>query len=232
MNGLYIKVGDNNVYFSNSRSMARFGIFLQAKGKWNAQVILDSAYFNQMINSSQSINESYGLLTWLNGKSSYMIPQTQFVFNGPINPDGPSDSFFALGKNGQLINVAPTDSLVWIRMGDAPGLGGGLISSTFNNEIWKRINALQCLPVSIPNSFDKNEIKIFPNPSSGIVQIDHIENLNSFKIYSLQGTEYQQYKCDNGTNPIELKGLKSGTYIFEGLTKSGIIIHKCLIIQK
>ncbi|MCU0367738.1 MAG: beta-lactamase family protein, partial [Cyclobacteriaceae bacterium] len=40
MDGSFIKTGDNNVFYSTPRSMARYGLLLLNKGKWNnAQVI-------------------------------------------------------------------------------------------------------------------------------------------------------------------------------------------------
>lgn len=73
-----------------------------------------------MINTSQSINPSYGYLWWLNGKSSFMIPQSQIQFPGSINKSAPDDMFSALGKNGQFLNIIPSQKMVWIRMGDNP----------------------------------------------------------------------------------------------------------------
>lgn len=163
MKGLYFKSGYNNVYGSDSRSMARFGLLLLNKGVWNGSAILkDSNYFKSMTNSSQQINKSYGYLTWLNGKTSYMAPQSQFVFPGSISPDAPNDVFMALGKNGQLINVCPSKRLVWIRMGNPPG-DNGLVPWMYNNEIWKKINQLICNSSEVVN-LEQLKITISPNP--------------------------------------------------------------------
>ncbi|MGL6266294.1 MAG: serine hydrolase domain-containing protein, partial [Chitinophagaceae bacterium] len=100
MNGARIKSGYNNVYYSNPRSMARFGLLMLNKGKWDQTNILsDSTYFNAQTNTSQSFNLSYGYLTWLNGKASYMLPIVQTVFPGMLVPNAPADMFSALGKN-------------------------------------------------------------------------------------------------------------------------------------
>ena len=69
----------------------------------------DTNYFNQMLHTSQMLNESHGYLWWLNGKSSSMLPGSQFVFNGDITPNAPDDLVSALGKNGQIINVVPSE---------------------------------------------------------------------------------------------------------------------------
>ena len=85
--------------------MARFKLLILNNGNWDGnQIMNDTNYFNQMLNSSQSLNESYGYLWWLNGKTSYMLPG-QFVFN---NKYLMLHFIAALGKNGQIINIVPS----------------------------------------------------------------------------------------------------------------------------
>jgi CubicO group peptidase (beta-lactamase class C family) len=119
--------------------MARFGLLMLNRGVWDTTAILsDTSYFRSITATSQDLNKSYGYLCWLNGKTSYMIPQTQMVFPGPLCPDAPADMFAALGKNGRLINMVPSLDLVFIRMGDAPG--DVAVPFMLNNEIWERLN--------------------------------------------------------------------------------------------
>lgn len=139
MTGTFLKSGYNNVFFSTGRSMARFGLMILNRGKWDTTPVLtDTTYFRAMVNTSQQLNVSYGYLWWLNGKTSYMLPQTQLVFPGSLNPSAPNDMIAALGKNGQFINVVPSLNLVFIRMGDAPD--NSMVPFTLNEEIWKRLN--------------------------------------------------------------------------------------------
>ncbi len=139
MNGLWIKLGYNNVYFSNARSMARFGLLMLAKGKWNdIRILADTNYLSAQINSSQNINPSYGYLTWLNGKSSYMLPTLQLSFNGNLVPNAPADLYAALGKDDQKIYVVPSQGLVVIRMGESAGQTM-LALSSFDNELWGKL---------------------------------------------------------------------------------------------
>jgi len=143
MNGVFVYEDYNSIFFSTARSMARFGLLILNEGQWNQNEILeDDVYYNAMINTSQEHNESYGYLWWLNGKNSYMVPQTQYVFDGQLSPNAPSDMFAAMGKNGQFINVVPSENMVWIRMGDAPE--ETLVPFNFNDEIWIYINQLDC----------------------------------------------------------------------------------------
>tara|TARA_B100000513_G_scaffold64178_2_gene25284 strand:+ start:3653 stop:4825 length:1173 start_codon:yes stop_codon:yes gene_type:complete len=143
MDGMFVNEGYTSIFISTARSMARFGLLILNEGQWNQNDILeDDIYYNAMISTSQEHNESYGYLWWLNGKNSYMIPQTQYVFDGQLSPNAPSDMFAAMGKNGQFINVVPSENMVWIRMGDAPE--ETLVPFNFNDEIWTFINKLDC----------------------------------------------------------------------------------------
>lgn len=141
MNGIWIKLGYNNVYFSTARSMARFGLLMLAKGKWGTTTLLnDTAFLNQQTNITQSINPSYGYLTWLNGKSSYMLPTLQFRFNGSLMPNAPADLYAALGKDDQKIYVVPSQGLVIIRLGESAAQTL-LALSSFDNELWGKLKA-------------------------------------------------------------------------------------------
>ncbi len=139
MNGLWIKSGYNNVLYSTPRSMARFGLLLLNKGVWSSTNILnDNNYFDAQVSTSQNLNLSYGYLTWLNGKSSYMLPTLQNVFSGSLVPNAPVDMYAALGKNDQKIYVVPSQNLVVIRMGNSAGKSQ-LALSSFDNELWGKL---------------------------------------------------------------------------------------------
>jgi len=102
---------------------------------------LNENYLTAATNTSQNINQAYGYLWWLNGKSNYHLPQSQVQFNGSLIPNAPNDMFAALGKNDQKIYVVPSKKLVIIRMGDtADQVSFGL--SDFDNVLWEKINEL------------------------------------------------------------------------------------------
>lgn len=143
MNGFWYKSpNSNNIYWSNARSMARFGLLMLNKCKWDSTYILsDTNYFNNQISTSQTLNPSYGYLTWLNGKSSFMAPTLQTVFPGSIIPNAPADLYAALGKNDQKIYVVPSQKLVVIRMGESSGQVM-LALSSFDNELWGKLKTI------------------------------------------------------------------------------------------
>lgn len=143
MNGFWVSTnGLNNVYFSNARSMARFGLLVLNGGEWeDSPILADQSYSLAMKNTSQELNPAYGYLWWLNGKDRYMVPGLQLSFNGPLIPQAPSDTYAGLGKNDQKLYVVPSKGLVVVRMGE--DAGGDLLGPTeFDKELWEHLNAL------------------------------------------------------------------------------------------
>ena len=141
MTGLWVQNSGLSVYWSNTRSMARFGLLALNNGKWENNQIAPQNYMQQARNTSQNINLAYGYLWWLNGKSSYRLPQTQFQFNGKIIPTAPDEMYCALGKNDQKIYIVPSRKLVIIRMGNAAD-DVNMVLSDFDEILWEKISAV------------------------------------------------------------------------------------------
>ena len=227
MTGLFVKTGYNNVYFSNARSMARYGLLLLGEGQWNGSAVMtDTGYLRRMRNSSQTLNRSYGYLTWLNGKSSFMIPQSQIVFPGTLMPNAPSDMYAALGKNSQYINVVPSQGLVLVRMGNDPPEGGGLVPTAFNNNIWKYLNKIMCQNNQIISE-NTSLYRIYPNPSQGILNISgEIKDTDLIEIINAKGQViYVQY----GAEPLDIRALSSGIYSLRIVNSNGIYSEKIVL---
>ena len=131
------------IYHSTARSMARFGLLALNNGKWGNEQIINESYFKESIAPSQSINSSYGYLWWLNGKSSFMIPGEQTVYQGYLVPNAPADMYAAMGANDQRIYVIPSKKMVVVRMGDASDpVNPNFAVSGFDNALWDKINAI------------------------------------------------------------------------------------------
>ena len=141
MDGSWVPLGNLSVYSSTARSMARFGLLALNKGNWDGIQVINQNYFTDAFSTSQNINPAYGYLWWINGKTSYRLPQTQANFSGSLVPDAPADMFMALGKNDQKIYVVPSKKMVVIRLGDAAEASNFALS-TFDNTLWQKINAL------------------------------------------------------------------------------------------
>lgn len=140
--GEWTPIGFNNVFFSTAKDAARFGLLLLNEGDWDGESILtDKSYFDDMVNTSQDLNLSYGYLTWLNGKSSIIYPGVSFSLNTQLSKNTPSDLYAAMGKNGQFIDVIPSQNMVVIRLGDDSS-DISLVPTTFHDNMWEKINAV------------------------------------------------------------------------------------------
>lgn len=212
MSGAYFPVGNDNVFFSKPRSMARYGLLILNHGNWNGnQVMTDTNYFHAMVNTSQTLNPSYGYLWWLNGKPTYMMPTLQFSFPGPLNPSAPNDMIAALGKNGQIINVVPGRNLVYIRMGETPG-NGGAVSVGFNDTIWQKLNDVFCNSNYISPVSNENQLHIYPNPVENSFSINVHQRLGDLYVVDITGKEIFEKKNITGQQEIDCSGFAKGIY--------------------
>jgi CubicO group peptidase (beta-lactamase class C family) len=141
MSGVWIPNDGLSVYWSNTRSMARFGLLIFAKGKWNSTQIINENYLNAATTSSQNLNQAYGYMWWINGKTSFQLPQSQLQFNGSLISNAPNDMYCALGKDDQKIYVVPSKKLVIVRMGNSADRTNFALSD-FDTILWQKISAL------------------------------------------------------------------------------------------
>lgn len=213
MTGLFVHVDYNNVYFSNARSMARFGLLILNKGKWNNTAVLsDTAYYNQMANTSQNLNPSYGYLWWLNGKGTFMVPGAQLQIPGNIIPNAPADMFAALGKNDQKVHVVPSQNLVLIRMGDA-AYANQLVPLTLDNDIWYWMNKLLCTNTSIEDA-SSLQASVYPNPAVNELNISLQDGNYQISVFNLTGQLISEQTAAGNTR-VYTNGLQAGSYLLQ-----------------
>ena len=228
MNGFYFYQDYYNVFFSTARSMARFGLLLLNEGNWNGnQIMTDQNYFSEMTSASQTINPAYGYLTWLNNSDQLMVPGSQIVFNGSISPDAPAEMYAAMGKNGQFINVVPSENLVWVRMGDAPV--NDLVPFILNNEIWQHLNQLECQSGGVFENASSSLVSLYPNPSSDFLEIAVAFPMSSFILTDTQGKILQQESLDGKYSQLDIRSLSSGAYFIKISLSNGAVVTQRFI---
>ncbi|MFM8531930.1 MAG: serine hydrolase [Ilumatobacteraceae bacterium] len=213
MTGTFYQVGYNNVFFSTARSMARFGSLILNKGNWNGnQIMTDTAYFNDMVNTSQNLNKAYGYLWWLNGKQSYMVPTLQTVFPGFMSQNAPADMISAIGSGGQFLNVVPSQNLVWLRMGDEPGNSN--VPFLLNDDIWEYVNDLVCSTSSIEEGELAREIQVYPNPANEQIIVS-IEKgvLGKGVLFNQLGVKIKEIQSTEQSIAIDISNLEKGVYL-------------------
>lgn len=189
--GMQSGIWINRIFYSNALDMARFGLLFLNNGWWNgSQLLTDTSYFNQSINTSQPMNQSYGYLWWLNGKNSFMLPQTQFNFQGKLIPTAPDDLYAALGKNDQKIYVVPSQNMVVIRLGNE-AIEGGFALTSFDTALWEKISGLACgSPSNVTNNFNKTNIAL--KVVQGEILVPTELNQLHYKIFTIYGALVQQ----------------------------------------
>ena len=209
MNGFWLPVNDTNVFFSTARSMARFGLMMQANGDWGgAPVIGDKEYLNSMITSSQEINKSYGYLWWLNGQESYRLPGSTFTFSGSLIPQISAEAYMALGKNGQYIIVIPSEEIVIIRMGDDPD--SSLVPLDFLRELMDLYTQLNC--TTDVNGIESNleQLKIVNSLCLDKLEVVGLKNNIRYSIVNYSGVELQ--KGELNSKEIDVSTLNKNLY--------------------
>lgn len=76
--------------------------------------------------------------------------------------------------------------------------------------------------------FESTNNNVFPNPTTGIVTIQHNETLESVKVIGLLGNVVKSF---SNTNTIDLSDLNSGTYMLNIITESGKTTTRKVIKQ-
>lgn len=231
MNGLFFPSGYNNVYVSNIRSMARYGLLMLNKGNWNGTPVLsDTAYFHQMTHSSQNLNQAYGYLTWLNGSATFMAPGIQFQFPGPIFPDAPSDMYAAMGKNGQFINVIPSQNMVVVRAGNAPF--SNEVPFLMNDTIMLKISNLTCATAA-PAPVEAMAFSLAPNPSLGTFKLSWAQNQapKQLNLLNLQGQVLKSWEpaVSSTEMTLEIEAFPSGLYFLQIQTADGAVCKRVVL---
>lgn len=217
------------VYYSNARSMARFGLLNLNKGIWASDTLMkDSIYFNAMTNTSQSFNLAYGYLWWLNGKTSFMNPGLQVVFNGPLVSNAPSDAYAALGKNDQKIYVIPSTQMVVVRQGNsAEGVTFAL--SNFDDKMWDYINKLNCLTTGIQrNSISQEEILLYPNPAQTTLTLKTDFQFKSIVVRDFLGRNVGVFE---NVEVLDISGYKKGLFFLTFTSFENTSLVKKVVIE-
>jgi len=199
MDGFWLSTEDLNLYFSTARSMARFGLLMLNNGDWDGNSILsDKDYFSQMIKPSQDLNPAYGYLWWLNGQSQIKIPGSDIVFQGKLDENAPDDMYWAIGLQGQILGVIPSQNIVVVRMG---GNNNGAIDEySITRKLTEYLLSIAC---DITDNVEENliqNISVAPNPvTNNELIIQGLSNGNySYTIVNTLGQNVATGKITNG----------------------------------
>lgn len=227
MSGLWFTLDYDNVFFSRPRSMARFGLLAQNGFIWNGDTLLkDRSYAAAQVNTSQNLNKGYGYLWWLNGKESFMLPTLQTVFPGSFAPSAPADMYTALGKNGQILSVAPSKGIVFVRMGNPSSGPGAEVSVTLPENIWSRLNAVMCNTTAVDQP-EATVLNLYPVPAGHTVNLSGSAPLRAWELRDMSGRLIDAGRADGYQASISLPEA-AGMYVVTAVTVSGQRISRIL----
>ncbi len=227
MGGIWLTDADyNNTYWSKPRSMARYGLLALNHMVWNTDTILhDAAYFTNATTPSQSLNNSYGYLWWLNGQSSFMVPSLQIVFPGPMMPHAPADMFCGLGKNDQLLNVVPSRNMVLVRMGEY-AYNTQSVAFQLDDTLWQLMAQLECV-LSIPVADHLDHLHVSPNPCDDELQVELPDGCGPATITVLDALG-RSVLATSFTNPFDVSALSAGSYLLRAIRGDRILFTRFL----
>lgn len=221
MDGLWIPLGYNRIYFSTARSMARFGWLIANDGRWENETLLDDAqYLADMRQPSQELNPSYGYLWWLNGQDAHMLPVNRTRFSGSMVPEAPSDAYFAIGASGQIIAIHPSTRRVIIRMGADPNEPGTPTAADFLREMHERLDRLSCGTVSVAEPSSK-KLQVFPNPVQDELRWRSKASFQEVQLIHSSGYSYSYSAAEFSGQRLHIRHLPAGLYQFRALTIDG-----------
>jgi CubicO group peptidase (beta-lactamase class C family) len=124
-------------FSTTARDLSRFGLMIQAGGRWGDRVILrDVDYLREMQSPSQAHNPAYGYLWWLNGQEFSRAPGADARrAEGPLIESAPPDLVALQGALDRKLYLVPSLNLIVVRLGAAGAAGG----TSFNNAFWQAL---------------------------------------------------------------------------------------------
>lgn len=251
MTGLWLKTGENILFYSTARSMARYGWLIQNRGVWQSDTLMqDSDYFDSMTNTSQEFNKSYGYLWWLNGKGSYMLPQSRLVFNTDLIANAPDDLFAALGANDQKLYITDSLGLVVVRLGESAGKSD-LALSSFDNDLWAKIMSLTNAATTLADDKENRDGKSltasggilrhenYPNPFNPATSIRFELSLPGrvrLQVYSIRGVLAATladgfYPAGVNVIRFDAANFAAGVYVYRLQTNKGASTGKMILLR-
>jgi Secretion system C-terminal sorting domain len=143
-------------------------------------------------------------------------------------PNAPQDMYCALGKNDQKIYIVPSQNLVVVRVGNPGGETANAITS-FDNQLWKKINELTC--TSSTEESLEDDFQIYPNPFFDQLEIlgDEKSMNTDLTIYNVKGSLVYQEKIKKDRLTTVLKNVSSGIYFLRFKNDKGVVTTKKVV---
>lgn len=114
-------------------------------------------------------------------------------------------------------------------------IGGKGVLSAPSQQINVRLDDIKIAKLAVTTVGIKNnvlsEVTMFPNPTSGILNVNTIEANSSLEVFNVVGDKVYSNVLVKGANSLDLSGLANGAY-FVKLNSNGQVITKKVILSK
>jgi hypothetical protein len=150
-----------------------------------------------------------------------MVPTSQLILPGMLIPHAPADVYAALGRNGQILNVCPSEGLVVVRLGNAPD--NSLVPFILNDQIWEKLNAVLCTSVT-----ESNDNNFMLNQTSNSVRISWPGKTFSCEVFDLKGNKISSSEVRN-SQEMNTTALSAGMYVVRCASGSAVEVRKVVV---
>jgi hypothetical protein len=136
-------------------------------------------------------------------------------------PHAPADVYAALGKNGQFLNVCPSEGLVFVRLGNAPD--NSLVPFVLNDQIWEKLNAVLCTSV-----IESTDSDFMLNQTATSVRITWPGKTFTCEVFDINGNKISSSEARN-SKEINTTALSAGMYIVRCASGSDVEVQKVVV---
>ncbi len=132
-----------------------------------------------------------------------------------------------LGQNSatEIFGIGTASNIDYVKVKWLSGIEDILYNVT-SNQI---ITVVEGSTLSV-NEFENNEVKIYPNPSNGIISFYNIEREMNVKIYDFLGRIIKNSTIDTDKNTLDLSKQSKGVYILV-LSNSTFVTTKRIVLN-
>lgn len=226
---------DNHLAFDNSGNIILASLFHQMDFTSKIGVAkFDQAgnllWLTLISGTSNNHNEVYALVTDVND-NIYLTGTTSNpgfdIATIKLDPNG--NEIWRVIKDG---SASDNDKGHSIALGNDGSLYvGGLITNSTNGDYYVVKFQVQTATSVEDDAFEKNNILIFPNPTSDIINLHNLISGTIVTIYDINGRIVSNFQTTLPNETIDISDKRSGIYFLQ-LTIGKSIVNRRIIVQE
>ncbi|MGL5890324.1 MAG: T9SS type A sorting domain-containing protein, partial [Bacteroidia bacterium] len=116
-------------------------------------------------------------------------------------------------KNGQFIDVVPSQNIVLIRMGNTP-FSNLDVPFLLNDTIWQKLTLAICAPQSV-NEFRAEEFRLYPNPAQDVAVYNWGGGVALLRVTDCSGRIVLEQEVSAGAGSFDVSGFPAGVYVVQ-----------------